>query len=402
VTILRGKRVAGNLLLSASAVLALGMGLECGARVLRHYRGPRPTKQATGDHLEYDPLLGWRKRPSLRTTIRQWEYATPLSINSHGLRDPEREYERSPGTVRILALGDSFVEAYSVPLEESVTQILERSLKSQGLAADVINGGTAGYSTDQEYLFYESEGTKYSPQIVVLFFYYNDVLYNGVNRAFGRPKPLLKPDASGSRLTTTRYPVRRMTHAEEDASVEDRDPVEHGSAFVEWLGDRLRYSNRRAYNALAALGGWPPLPLHKGVPLEMRVYQVSPVPELDFPWKQTALILETLAHETESQGRRFLVVYVPSRLEVDDSAWAISKDFYQIDEKNWDRGRVVARLTNFGIGAGFPILDLTGIMREAGPAAYYRIDEHWNRVGHRLAAREVEGWLRRNRWLAPS
>jgi hypothetical protein len=29
-----------------------------------------------------------------------------------------------------------------------------------------------------EYLFYVSEGVRYSPRVVLLFFYYNDVLYN--------------------------------------------------------------------------------------------------------------------------------------------------------------------------------------------------------------------------------
>lgn len=67
------------------------------------------------------------------------------------MRDRERSYAAAPGAFRILALGDSFVEAYSVPLEDSVTQVLERSLPSSEAPIEVINGGTAGYSTGQEY-----------------------------------------------------------------------------------------------------------------------------------------------------------------------------------------------------------------------------------------------------------
>ena len=49
-----------------------------------------------------------------------------------------------------------------------------------------MNGGTAGYSTDQEMLFYETEGHRYQPRVVVLFFYYNDVVYNDRQEFFGR------------------------------------------------------------------------------------------------------------------------------------------------------------------------------------------------------------------------
>ena len=98
------------------------------------------------------------------------EYTVEVAINSHGLRDPERGYETPAGTARILALGDSFVEGYSVSLPETATQVLESALGRAGCPAEVINGGTAGYSTDQELLFYETEGHRYKPRVVVLFF----------------------------------------------------------------------------------------------------------------------------------------------------------------------------------------------------------------------------------------
>ena len=50
----------------------------------------------------------------------------------------------------------------------TVTARLEADLGARGCQAEVINGGTVGYSTDQEYLFFRDEGRKYAPDVVIL------------------------------------------------------------------------------------------------------------------------------------------------------------------------------------------------------------------------------------------
>src|SRR6266852_5611185 len=119
-----------------------------------------------------------------------------------------------------------------------------------GLAA---SGGTSGYSTDQEYLFYRTEGVRYSPRVVVLFFYYNDVLYNDRDRFAGQPKPLLADQ--GGRLQLVNDPVPAPTPAPQAR----RAAAPQGSAILEWLHDRLFYGGPRAHQALAGLGLWPPI-----------------------------------------------------------------------------------------------------------------------------------------------
>src|SRR5262249_39056059 len=154
-----------------------------------------------------DPILGWAKRPGARTVYRRREYTVELAVNSKGLRDVDRGYDAPPGTLRLLALGDSFVEGYTVPLAQTVTQVLERRLDGEGCRAEVINGGTSGYSTDQELLFYRGEGVRYSPRIVLLFFHYNDVLYNDRQEYYGTPKPIF--EMGGGVLRVHQIPVRR-------------------------------------------------------------------------------------------------------------------------------------------------------------------------------------------------
>ena len=55
----------------------------------------------------------------------------------------------------------------------------------------MINGGTVGYSTDQEYLFYRDEGRKYAPDVVLVFVYQNDIPYLAQDEYIGYPKPRL-------------------------------------------------------------------------------------------------------------------------------------------------------------------------------------------------------------------
>jgi hypothetical protein len=192
----------GLALASVGVVLA---GLEGVARLAERGRGGGKERDEASRYVEHDPRLGWRKKPGARVRYERREYSVEVAVNSLGLRDPERAYAAAPGAYRILALGDSFVEGYTVALDQTATQVLERSLATPSCPVEVLNAGTAAYSTDQEYLFYLDEGVRYAPQVVLLFAYYNDVLWNtGVNY-FGSPKPLLVP--RGDALVLSNDPV---------------------------------------------------------------------------------------------------------------------------------------------------------------------------------------------------
>ena len=376
------------------------LGLELAARVLRKLQGSGKEAGESRLYTEYDPLLGWRKRAGARATYRRREYTVEVAINSHGLRDPERGHEARPGTFRLLALGDSFVEAYGVPLEMTVTQVLEAGLRREGCAAEVINGGTNGYSTDQEYLFYGSEGIKYAPRIVVLFFHYNDIVYNERQEYFGAPKPAL--EIGGGHLRVHRYPVREPPARTAPHETQD-DDGEGGSALLAWVRDRFWYGAPRGYNALARLGFWKPMP-QVPVRLELRVYQRSRVPDIEAAWEKTAAILAALARETDTHGARFLVVGVPSRLEVDEKSWELTQALYRVDDSVWDRRQVMRRLAEIGRAASFPVLDVTERLRQGyrgfGARPYYTYDGHWTPRGHALVAAEVLGFLGARGWLA--
>jgi hypothetical protein len=384
-------------------VVLLGV-LEVVARLAERSRGGGKERDEFSRYVEHDPRLGWRKKPGARVRYERREYATEVAVNSNGLRDPERPYAAAPGTFRILALGDSFVEGYTVDMDRTVTQVLEKALHGPGCPVEVLNAGTAAYSTDQEYLFYLDQGVRYSPRVVLLFAYYNDVVWNTAVNYFGSPKPLLVP--SGDQLVLSNDPVPAPYRGPTPPPPPPPPPAprKFRSAAFAWTKDRFVRGAPRAFNALARIGLWAPMGGDEPDD-QMRVFKRRQQPAIEAAWERTDAILRALSREAAARGSRFAVVYVPSRMEVSDRDWELTRLAYDMDEKAWDRGLVARRFAEIGAGAGFPVLDLTPDLRRASRGVlgepYFVYDGHWNAVGHRAAAEGIERFLREQAWAPP-
>ena len=105
-----------------------------------------------------DPDLGWRYEPG-------WAEG-PDTISLDGLRSG-RAYDLVPpaAETRVAAFGDSFVYCVEVANPECWTARVE-----DGWKAEVLNYGVGGYGTDQAWLRYRKEGTRFSPEIVLIGF----------------------------------------------------------------------------------------------------------------------------------------------------------------------------------------------------------------------------------------
>ena len=379
--------LASALLFLASLSLTLA-AFEGAARwAMRRDAGPLFVAAS----VEPDPVRGWRHRPGARGSYGHGSWA----INRRGLRDVERELAPAAGTQRALVLGDSFAEGFSVPFEACVSQALERALRGDGCAAEVVNGGTVGYSTDQEYLFYRDEGARYGARVVVLLLYYNDVLYNARGAVPGGvAKPLFTFTGGVPRVKNHPLPAPPRPAG-------DRPRYWRGSAALTWFRQRLSAGAPRAYDVLARLRFWSPL--DREPPLELRVFERDPPEPVVQAWLQTEHLLRLLDAEVRSNGARLLVAYVPSKMEVDRREWDRVRARYAIDEKEWDRGRVARILQDTGRGSGFPVLDLTDALWQEAEAirgpVYHPGGGHWNEAGHRAAAQAIRRHLLDAGWL---
>jgi hypothetical protein len=113
-------------------------------------------------------------------------------------------------------------------------------------------------------------------------------------------------------------------------------------------------------------------------------------------------VLELLRDEVKARAARLLVVYVPSRFEIDDRSWEMSRVRNAMDGPEWDRRAVRDRLASVLRRLDVPLLDLTGPLAEAhgllgGP--YLRRDPHWSALGHDVASRAVQQRLTADGWV---
>jgi hypothetical protein len=137
-------------------------------RIVPNYYGSlvRPGEQARGPwHRQGiyswigEPLSPRRHTPKLVT----W--------NSHGWNDVEHQIPKPSGVVRIVVLGDSFVEAIQVPLEDTFFRRLERDLATMlKRPVEVIAIGASGWGQAHELFALDKEGLTYSPDLVIAEF----------------------------------------------------------------------------------------------------------------------------------------------------------------------------------------------------------------------------------------
>src|SRR6516162_9756442 len=104
--------IAGLFELSVRLFVDNGMNFN-----LEMWKYARDVKQRSAD-----PEIGHEHRPFAQAYLM----GVDVKTNSMGHRDNEYPVDRQPGVPRIMMLGDSFIEGWGVPFDETITKRLER------------------------------------------------------------------------------------------------------------------------------------------------------------------------------------------------------------------------------------------------------------------------------------
>ncbi|RME57105.1 MAG: SGNH/GDSL hydrolase family protein, partial [Deltaproteobacteria bacterium] len=136
----------------------------------------------------------WR----LKSDAEKREAGDPLPdyhVNRHFLRGPDFEPQKRPGTYRIVCLGDSNTFGVGLRYERTFCHLLGAWLQHRGdlPAVEAINAGTPGYSSLQGVRLYEEEIAALAPDLLTLYFGWNDQLEAPIARDVEQhvPSPLV-------------------------------------------------------------------------------------------------------------------------------------------------------------------------------------------------------------------
>jgi lysophospholipase L1-like esterase len=345
------------------SLLILFLVIEGGLRLVG--LGPKATMNA------FDPSLGWTKTPSTSIRRNTGEFDVTFSTNSRGLREDESlGYAKPAGEQRVLVVGDSFTLGYTVDRPDTITQLLEKELASQGRSVQVINGGTEGYSTDQEVLWLAREGAKYSPDVVVLQMYENDVFWNSQDRYLRYPKPKLRADGDA-------VPATDALPALSDPG---RDPwLQRSTAIGSLLG---------------GLSGGPSMPMLDG-PRPLPAEWGTRLRDGAAGWPETRAALRAFAAVARKIGAKPLVLVIPDKAQVDPQSRAAMAE--QIADPGYDPDRPYRGMVEAAKAAGLTVVDALPAMKQAADGGkrqlYFARDWHTNPAGNRVVANLLTGAL---------
>jgi hypothetical protein len=346
-------------------------------------------------------------------------YETPegnvsVTYNSEGWRDLEHTVKKPEGVFRILVLGDSFMEANSVELNDAFHRRVEQLARAAGSNTEVINMSVAGYGTLQEYLVYRDIGQLYQPDLVLLaFFDGNDVNNNSFELAsvltdagaVANARPFLDPnEPTHWALTQVDFEGAQRSYAENKATLEARRNKLTGKLILLRLA--IAGIERIPVPGFLQGGGSNPEPIDR----ERYELALLGVNYCDEPaeytraWDTTERILTKLKEDVEAHGSKLVVFTVPAIEEVSvDQMKAVTADVAYPDklclEEAPGHTRLSLMLTKLDITL-IPLLpDFRRVMREDGIQLFGLGNLHWNPAGHALAAERVVSELVRRQLL---
>lgn len=169
----------------------------------------------------YDPVLGYRFVPGLKTRVRHEGGGYNVYCNQAGFRcEHEVTPAPAPGVFRVLLFGDSFTAGDGVSNRFRFGDVLERRL--QGV--EILNFGLPGSGTDQQYLAFQELARGLEYHLLLICPYVENIerivathrktLSSSDGKVVERAKPYFTLE--GERLVLHHSPCPRETRPAED------------------------------------------------------------------------------------------------------------------------------------------------------------------------------------------
>jgi hypothetical protein len=277
-----------------------------------------------------------------------WDF----QLNSKGFKDVEFEERKTPGTYRILGIGDSFAFGV-VPYAANYLTTLEAALRREGKSVEVINMGIPGIGPNEYLALLMREGLPLEPDMVLLSFF--------IGNDFTREQ---------KRIALTYSYVISFFEYVVDLTQKIEGSVIHGAGSYDddspFFSDAayLNLEHDRSYIYLKENGGF----------------------ELDFD--ATFRILQRIKTICDRKAIKLTIVIVPDELQVNIDLRERMLRRFKIPAESLDIELPNKRLATALQEQGIDYIDLLADFAAASSRErlYRPNDSHWNIRGNALAA----------------
>ncbi len=306
--------------------------------------------------IEFDDTLGWKHSRNVRKMFVNEDGEKNLVVfNAYGHRGGAHGVARRDRKFRILVLGDSITEGSQVDEQSVFSACLERA----DPRLEVINAGVAGYGTVQEYLYLTSEGINFTPDLVLLMFFEND-LYDNLLTYFPSigPRPYARLTQRGVQLVTK---LNLTDYSEFILPAPFQMRLHANSYLYYFLNTRIyqrlfeKRLQQRYYADLDSTHGRAKFEIFYGLARMMRDY-------------------------LKARNVDLVIALIPPKQDLDVA-----------------RSPAQELITTFCRRSGIqciPLFDRLKREHTSGERLYFRTDIHWTKAGHRIAASEIGDFLR--------
>jgi hypothetical protein len=310
---------------------------------------------------QFDADLGWLQIPKHEASFRGRDFNVRIRSNSLGFRDTEYQFSHHPGMKRIIVLGDSYTWGWGVEQEEIFCKVAERGMKN----TEFINFGQNAYGTAQEYLLFKKLGIKFSPDLAVVAFFYNDI-YDNYSDSLKRPLFRLE----GGNLVLKNRPkplsIDRKINQFLQKNFLVYNFIDYRFAMLKQLLEPSGTAKRFA-----------------------DCFYVNYSERTKAAWDLTkTLLIKT----DEVTHHRLLIMYIPTRIQVEHETYQRILIASNVDEKKIDVLSPNKILKRFSEDHGIPFLDLTPYFRRAHEKnipIYFKHDGHLTKEAHELAGQKL-------------
>jgi hypothetical protein len=312
----------------------------------------------------FDKKYSSRMKPNFSGDMVNSEFSATIKLNSKGLRDVERIYQKQDNVFRILGIGDSFVFGHGIEYEQSFLALLEMELQKINKGKfEIVKAGVPGMDLEFYKNYYLTEGKNYQPDLLLInIFLGNDIsklAIDGVNPKYDIENPEVRNE------NLFKASLRKNIH------------------LYSFVVDKLKSSSfirehLISSNLASGLSG----------SYVLDVLKKESNAEYIAKWK----LVEQIIKDLKVERKKIVLVFIPSREQVDERKFKNAANQLGYNTNDLDRMHPNKMLIEICNRNQIGFIDVTNDLvaeRSNNQTLFFDIDPHINFKGHQEVAKSL-------------